>query len=153
MTFVQKEPSVLSTLAMTSDRLDLCLGLGWSPELTSGLCATALPTLQFCLCHSPARVNLRARAISALRRKHKARFIPVLTNPHQWTPRQPGPQHRTGQDGHLNPEAGRGEGNGQFTPAVQTSRPLSLFLPKSPVSTPAWLRATLAPLVSTVNTL
>lgn len=40
----------------------------------------------------------------------------------------------------------------ESTPAVQTSSPLSLFLPKSSVSTPAWLRATLAPLVSAVNT-
>lgn len=49
----------------------------------------------------------------------------------------------------LSPEAGEGRGERGWQlliqPAVQTSRPPSLFLPKSLLSTRAWLSATLGP--------
>lgn len=141
------------TLHISHDLCFCVLGLACVPRLnpwysTSQSCLLAvLPVALLCQC------ACETLSYKYTQEKAQSTFHSHLANPHQQTPRQPGPQCRTGQDGHLSLEAGKGEGNGQFTPAVQTSRPSCLFLPESPVSTPAWLRATQAPPVSAANTL
>lgn len=134
--FSQEGSLVFSTLAITSDTLVY-------PCIVAGLLPLGPPDHR-AACTAILAVTLFCQCCKCTQEKTQSTFHSCLTNPHQWTCRQPGPQCRTGQDGHLSLKAGTGEGNGQSTPAFKHPGPLpSSFLnPQSalpPGSGPPWL--------------